>query len=451
MDFRLKRGYNIRVLGEAKPEIEQAAYPGRVALKPNDFIGLKARIAVDVGDRVRIGTPLFHERNDEKIVFTSPASGRVIEIRRGEKRVIQGIVVETDGKRTRDKLGLTRGKLSSTSRDSIIEILLKTGLFPCIRQRPFAKIANPADEPRDIFISAMDTGPLSADPNLIVRGNEDYFQRGLDVMSHLTRGRIHLSVNGNRGDNSPAFVNAKGAEFHRFTGPHPAGTVGVQIHHIAPVRGARDIVWYSSVQSVILIGKLFTTGELSPEITLAVAGSSATKRSYFQSVIGASADSIVGRNMEDGPVRYISGNLLTGTNIGSDGFLGFYDNLITLIPEAENSEFLGWIRPGLRQESRSWSYLSRLFPAGRFMIDTNRNGSERPFVATGLYERVLPMDILPLHLLKSILAEDVEEMEGLGIYEVAEEDFALCEYICPSKVSVQEIIRRGLDLMEREG
>ena len=451
MDFKLKRGYNIRVEGEAKPEIEEAAYPGRIALKPADFIGLKAMLAVDAGDQVRIGTPLFKDRNDDKIVFTSPASGRVAEIRRGEKRVIQSVIVETDGKRSRDKLGLSRGKLSSTSRNSIIEILLKTGLFPCIRQRPFARMANPADEPRDIFISAMDTGPLSADPNLIVRGNEKYFQRGLDVMTHLTGGSIHLSVDGSRGDNSPAFMNANGVELHRFFGPHPAGTVGVQIHHIAPVRAARDIVWYCSVQSVILIGKLFATGELSPEITLAVAGSSATKRSYFRSVIGASADSIVGRNVEKGPVRYISGDLLTGTNIGSDGFLGFYDNLITLIPEAEKSEFLGWLRPGLRQESRSWSYLSRLFPAWRFIIDTNRNGSVRPFVATGLYESVLPMDILPLHLLKSILAEDVEEMEGLGIYEVAEEDFALCEYICPSKVSVQEIIRRGLDLMEREG
>jgi Na+-transporting NADH:ubiquinone oxidoreductase subunit A len=451
MDFKLKRGYNIRVMGEAGPEIEEAAYPGRVALKPNDFIGLKARLAVDVGDRVRIGTPLFHDRNDENIVFTSPDSGRVVEIRRGEKRVIQAVVVETDGKRSRDKLDLSRRKLSSASRDSIIEILLKTGLFPCIRQRPFAKIANPSDEPRDIFISAMDTGPLSADPNLIVRGNEEFFQRGLDVISHLTSGRVHLSVDGSRGDNSPAFVNAKGVELHRFIGPHPAGTIGVQIHHIAPVRGARDIVWYCSVQSVILIGRLFTAGDLSPEITLAVAGSSATKRSYFRSVIGASADSIIGRHVAEGPVRYISGDLLTGSNIGSDGFLGFYDNLITLIPEAENSEFLGWIMPGLRRESRSWSYLSRLFPAWRFMIDTNRNGSVRPFVATGLYEKVLPMDILPLHLLKSILAEDVEEMEGLGIYEVAEEEFALCEYICPSKISIQEIIRRGLDLMEREG
>jgi Na+-transporting NADH:ubiquinone oxidoreductase subunit A len=451
MDFRIKRGYNIRVLGETEPEVEQAAYPGRIALKPNDFIGLKARLSVDVGDRVRIGTPLFHDRNDENIVFTSPASGRVVEIRRGEKRVIQAVVVETDGKRSRDKLDLSRRKLSSASRDSIIEILLNTGLFPCIRQRPFAKIANPSDEPRDIFVSAMNTGPLAADPNLIVRGNERFFQRGLDVILKLTSGRVHLSVDGSRGDNSPAFVNAQGVELHRFIGPHPAGTIGVQIHHIAPIRGARDIVWYCSVQSVILIGKLFTTGELSPEITLAVAGTSATKRKYFQSIIGVSADSIIGRHVTDGPVRYISGDLLTGSNIGSDGFLGFYDNLITLIPEAENSEFLGWIRLGLRRESRSWSYLSRLFPAWRFMIDTNRNGSVRPFVATGLYEKVLPMDILPLHLLKSILAEDVEEMEGLGIYEVAEEEFALCEYICPSKISVQEIIRHGLDLMEREG
>ncbi len=451
MDFRLKRGYNIRVMGEAKPDIEQAAYPGRVALQPGNFIGLKAKLAVDVGDQVRIGTTLFHDRNDKKIVFTSPASGRVVEIRRGERRAIQAVIVETDGKRSRDKLGFTPRKLSSSSRDSIIEILLATGLFPCIRQRPFAKMANLSDMPRDIFISAMNTGPLSADPNIIVRENEKFFQRGLDVISKLTSGRIHLSIDGSRDDNSPAFVNAKGVDLHRFTGPHPAGAVGVQIHHIAPVRGARDIVWYCSVQSVILIGKFFATGEISPEITLAVAGTSAMKRSYFQSVVGASADSIVGRHVADGSVRYISGDLLTGSNIGSDGFLGFYDNLITLIPEAENSEFFGWIRPGLRRESRSWSYLSRLFPAWRFMIDTNRNGSVRPFVATGLYEKVLPMDILPLHLLKSILAEDIEEMEGLGIYEVAEEDFALCEYICPSKISIQEIIRRGLDLMEREG
>ncbi len=456
-EINLKRGFNINLVGETDKEIIETSYPTTVAIKPTDFVGIKPKLYVAEGDKVKIGTPLFYSKNDERIKFTSPASGVVKAIIRGKRRVLEKIIIETDGKKTAERLTVPKG--SALKREKIIDVLLRTGLFPLFIQRPFAIIANPDDEPRDIFISAMNTAPLSPDPNFIVQGEEKAFQKGLDILKKLTSGKVHLTIDGSRSDNSKAFTNAKNIELHKFTGPHPAGNVGVQIHHIAPIKRRDDIVWTCSVQGVILIGRLFEKGKLSPEIVVAVAGSMANDRKYFKTILGASiiTCSCAGeKHIEDlvefTNVRYISGDVLSGKMIDRDSYIGFYDNLITIIPERDKYEFLGWIKPGFNKASRSRSFLSGLFGNNRKFVQTTAlNGGHRPFVVSGIYEGVLPMDILPVYLVKSILAGDIEEMEGLGIYEVAPEDLALCEYIDPSKNNIQQIVRHGLDLIFREG
>jgi Na+-transporting NADH:ubiquinone oxidoreductase subunit A len=456
-EIKLKRGYNIRLIGEADKEKVDIPYPDKIAIKPGDFTGIKPKLCVEAGDKVKIGSPLFYHKYDERIKFTSTVSGKVLDIIRGDRRVIEAVVVQPDGKKEYEKLSVPKVKLS---RDKIIEVLLESGLFPCFIQRPFAKTASPDDTPRDIFISAMDTAPLAADWNFIVEGEEDVFQAGLDVIKELTTGKVHLTIDGKRKDVSKAFANAKGVEIHKFSGPHPAGNVGIHIHHIAPVRNRNDIVWTCSVQSVLLIGRLFKTGRLSPEITVAVAGSFAKARKYYRTILGTSASSCHCTNDMDmgdyrteyGNVRYISGNVLTGKKIEHDGFVGFFDNLITIIPERERWEFLGWLRPGLNKASFYRTFFSKLLGSGHKFIQTTAvNGGDRPFIITGSFEEVLPMDVFPVHLMKSIIIEDIEQMEGLGIYELAEEDVALCEYIDPSKNNFQEILRSGLDLIEKEG
>lgn len=455
-EVNLKQGYEINLEGETEKVVVDAPYPSLVAIKPTDFVGLKPKLAVAEGDKVKIGTTLFFNKKNERVKFTSPASGVVKQIVRGARRAIQAVIVETDNKKTKARLKIPK---STASRDNLIDALLISGLFPFFVQRPFAIIANPDDTPRDIFISTMDTAPLAPDCNVVVKGQEKNFQTGLNVLKKLTSGKVHLSVNGSRSDLSKAFVNAKNAEIHKFTGPHPAGNVGVQIHHIDPVKSRDDVVWTCSVKGVILIGKLFAAGSLSPETIVAVAGSSARDRRYFNTILGASAvschcadDMHIDERVDYSNIRYISGNVLTGTKIEHEGFIGYYNNLVSIIPEREDHELFGWISPGFDKASRSFSFAASFLKRGKkFIQNTGINGGHRAFIVSEIYKKVFPMDIFPLFLIKSILVNDIEEMEGLGIFEVAEEDFALCEYIDPSKNKIQDIVRQGLNLAESEG
>ena len=439
--IKLRRGYDIKLAGDSEKNIKQTSFPKKVALKPTDFQGFKPKLMVEKGDNVKIGTPLAFDKNNERIKIISHVSGKVSEIIRGERRVIEAIVIEPDTKQIQVEFDV-----KTLNKAAVTEVLIKTGLFLNLTQRPFNKTANPADLPRDIFISAMDTSPLAAEDNIILKGNENSFQKGIDVLSHLTSGKVNLSFK----PEDKAFAEFNNCEKHSFIGPHPAGNVGVQIHHISPIKNASDIVWSCSVQSVILIGKLYKTGKLNSEIIVKVAGSSAENKSYYKTVIGAEISSFIGERKENS--RIISGNVLTGNKIDQSGFIGFKDNLITIIPEAVEPEFLGWLNPGFTKRSWWGTYASAILsPRKKHKADTNIGGGERSLVINDIYEDVLPMDVLPAYLIKSILAEDVEEMEALGIYEVAEEDFALCEYICPSKTEFQQIIRKGLNLIEKEG
>jgi Na+-transporting NADH:ubiquinone oxidoreductase subunit A len=284
--------------------------------------------------------------------------------------------------------------------------------------------------------------------DLVVKGNSEDFQAGIDTLAKLTSGAIHLSLNADYPADD-VFTKAKNVELHYFHGPHPAGNPGIQIHHIKPVNKG-EVVWYVGPQEVIMIGRLFRKGIYDALKVVALTGSEVKRPVYYKVIGGASIEPLVRNNITPGNHRYISGNVLTGSGIKSNGHLGFYDNQVTVIPEGDHYEFLGWMMPGFKKFSASRTFLSWLFPNRNYTSDTNYNGSQRAFVMTGEYERVLPMNIYPVHLLKAILAEDIERMENLGIYEVAEEDFALCEYVCTSKIEVQELVRQGIDLMIKE-
>ncbi|NTW25719.1 MAG: Na(+)-translocating NADH-quinone reductase subunit A [Lentimicrobium sp.] len=440
----LNKGLNIRLKGEAEKNLRESTSL-HFALKPTDFIGVFPRMLVKEGDTVKAGTPLFIDKYRENICFTSPVSGTVAEIKRGDKRVLLEVRIETDGKNSQENFG--SADPAKLSKSEITEKLLKSGLWSLIRQRPYGIIANPEQTPKAIHISAFDTAPLAPDYDFIVSGKGDSFQAGLDALAKLTNGKVHLNVSANT--SAKEFLDSRNVEITTFKGPHPAGNVGIQIHHIDPINKG-DVVWFAGVQDVITIGNLFRQGVYNPEIIVALAGSEVKKTAYFKTRRGACISKIVEGNVKEGTVRYISGNVLTGSTIRHDSFIGFYDSMISIIPEGNYHEFLGWALPGLDKLSFSRSFFSWLTPSKQYKVDTNLHGGERALVMTGKFEEVFPMDILPMQLIKASLAEDIELMEKLGIYEIEPEDMALCEFIDTSKTEIQSIIRNGLELVRKE-
>ncbi len=444
--IRLRKGLNIKLAGKAEkillPEVAVTRYGVRFA----DFPGLVARLEVQEGDRVMAGSVLFHDKASPEVKYVSPVSGVVKEIIRGDKRVLTEVVIEQEGT---ERIDFGKADPLSLTREQVTEKLLKSGLWPVLRQRPYHIVAKPGVVPRDIFISAFDTAPLAPDLDFAMANSHGgHLQAGINALSRLTDGKIHISQDA-EGSRVAEIKNLKNAEFHRFTGPHPAGNVGVQIHHIAPVSKG-EVVWTLDIQDVVAIGRLFDTGFHDREKIIALAGAGALHRKYHRIRPGASVSGILRGNTGEGSLRVISGNVLTGKKISPDGSFGFYDNMVTVIPEGDYHEFFGWATPGLKKFSYWRTFFSKLIPAREYQMDTNLHGGNRAFVVTGHYENVLPMDIYPVHLVKAIMAGDIEMMENLGIYEVAEEDFALCEYIDPSKTEIQEIIRSGINLMIKE-
>ncbi len=453
INVRLKKGFNLNLYGETEELIVDAPVPELVGILPSEFIGCKPGLIVSKGDKVKLGSVLFYDKNNPVVKFTSPVSGKIEEIIRGDRRRLEAIVIRTDGNR-RKNFSIPSGEIKKEQRDTVLNLLFESGLFPYLIQRPFGRIAVPEKLPRDIFVSAMNTAPLAPDSEIIVSGREEYFQKGLDVLSILTDGRVYLVIDGKKDDVLPVFLKAQSVELCRFSGPHPAGNCGVHIHHIKPIMGRHDTVWTCSVEGVIQIGHLFCDAKISSETIIAVAGSAAKGRAYYRTTRGAQISSFVNPVKYEQKTRFISGDVLTGRRSCYDGFAGFYNNLVTVIPEPDEDrfEFLGWAEPGFGKFSRSMTYLSNYIRFGnKFTQKASLNGSRRAFIATGIYEKVLPMDLFPVFLLKSIEGGDVGEIEGLGIYDVIEEDIALCEYIDPSKNSMQQMLRKGLDLVEKEG
>lgn len=441
---KLRKGFDIKLVGKASTEIADFAQAQTFAIKPTDFIGLqRPKVLVNEGDTVKAGTPILIDKALDQVIYASPVSGEIVEVKRGDKRKLLEIKILADSK----IIHADFGKLDlSQDRDALASKLASSGVWPNIIQRPFGIVANPADNPKGIFISAFDTNPLAADYSFTLQGDEKYFQAGIDVLTKLTTGKVHVNVDGSKPTPS-VYASVKNAQVNKFSGPHPAGNVGIQIHHLDPINKG-DIVWTVSPFGVVQIGKLLLEGIYDASKIIALTGSELTKTGYVKTYLGANVTPFVKGNLNSGHVRVISGNVLTGEKINLDGFLGFYHNQITVIPEGDYEEFLGWVKPTTSKLSfhKAIGMLSFL-NKGEFKVDTNTHGEERPFVVTGVFEKVLPMDILPTYLFKAIVTEDFDEMEELGLYEVIEEDVAICEFVDPSKNEIQDLVRHGIELL----
>ncbi len=445
--IKLKKGLDILLEGEAKRELTRLPLVHAYALKPEDFPGVTPKLLVRVDDEVKVGTPLFFDKYRPQILFTSPVSGKVSAIVRGEKRKILEVVITPEAEQVYETFDVPA--IEATDREQIKSLMLKAGLWPMIIQRPFGIVANPQDTPKSIFISGFDSAPLAPDMNFVLENEAENLETGFALLGKLTDGKVYLGL---KNGTSGVLNQVKNAEIRLFEGPHPAGNVGVQIHHIDPINKG-DVVWTVDVQHVAMIGRFFRTGRVDMSKIVALTGSETAQPRYFSVITGLPINSIVRQKelrSQTEKVRIISGNVLTGRRVEPEGYLGFYSNQVTVIPEGDTYEFLGWGMPRLNKFSVSRSYFSWLSPKKHYRLDTNMNGGVRAYVVTGLYDKYLPMDIYPLYLLKAILAGDIDKMENLGIYEVIEEDFALCEFVDPSKTEMQAIIRQGIDLMIKE-
>ena len=443
---RLSRGLNINLLGDADKVYASVKNHEIYALKPTDFHGLTPKLTVKVGDSVLAGSIIFFDKYNEKIKFCSPVSGTIQDIVRGDKRRILEVIIKSNSEF--EYVSHSPANPKDLSREQIIDHMLEKGVWPFIRQKPYDIIANPSDMPKSIFISAFKSGPLAIDNDFALYGMDELFQKGLDIISKLTNGKTHLNLDGNT-NSSKVFSDAKGVELNSFSGPHPAGNVGIQIHHLDPINKG-DIVWYLEPQDIIVIARLFTQGKYDVSRIISLCGSEVSKPRYYRTISGSCVANLISDNVKRENNRIICGDVLSGKKIDKNGYLGFYDTQITVIQEGNEQEFLGWALPGINKFSMSKSYFSWLFPTRKYNIDTNMRGEERAYVVTGQYEKVLPMDIFPQQLVKAIMIEDIDLMEKLGLYEVGPEDFALCEFVCTSKIEVQSLIRHGLDILRKE-
>ncbi len=448
---RLRKGLDIKIIGSAAKQLDGEHRPASYALKPTDFIGMAPipKVIPNEGDSVQVGDHIFFDKTRPEVFYTAPVSGTIARIERGDKRAITAVVIEADAELrfrefpVEDPAGMER--------ETIIQRMLDAGAWPFVRQRPFNTVAIPTDTPKAIHVSGFDSAPLGVDYNFILQGREKSFQRGLDVLRKLSGGKVHLNLSA-RNKPVDALNQATGVQINWFDGPHPAGNVGIQIHHVDPINKG-DVVWFVRPQDVLVIGKLFHEGRFDPERTIAVAGPEVTRPRYIRTRLGAHVAGLLDGRLRQEHVRAISGNVLTGTQVDRKaGFLGFYDDLLSVIAEGDQPEMFGWLLPSYPRPSASNTYPIILndAPEEGFRVNTSTHGEERAFVMTGQYEKVLPMDLYPVALLKAIMARDFELMEGLGIYEVDTEDMALCEFVCTSKIDVQEILREGLEFVRSQ-
>ena len=446
--IKIKKGLDIKMNGQAEKIYVKSPRAKTYAIKPADWHGLTPKIIPKLCDQVKVGTPVFYDKYNPDIKFTSPVSGILLSINRGDRRRIVEVVVEDDGKDTPESF--LQGDPESLKREQIVENLLNSGLWTMIRRRPYTVVARPHEQPKSIFISAFDTAPLAPDFDFLLKDMEEDFQWGVNVLKQLTEGKVYLNLDG-RYPSVRTLASTQGVEINRFKGPHPAGIVGIQIHKLDPINKG-DVVWTVQPQDVVAIGRLFKTGKYDPSVVVALTGARVEKPVYFKTIRGTSVAPLLEKQLKEGESRVISGNVLNGRQIDpAEGHVGFFDSQLTVLPEGNYFEMFGWILPGFKKLSVSRSFASTwLTPNKKFDLDTNYHGGERAFVMTGEYEKVLPMDIYPMQLLKAILVNDIDKMEQLGIYEVDEDDLALCEFVCTSKTPVTKILRDGLRSLRKE-
>lgn len=445
-DIRIKKGLNINLVGAPEQTTSKAVLSNVYALNLEDFHGITPKMLLKVGAEVKAGEPLFYNKKKENMLFVSPVSGELIEIVRGARRRILTLKILAD----KEQEYVSHEKLDPAKADAgaVRELLLKSGCWPFIKQRPYDVVANPDSVPKSIFISGYTTAPLAAETDYVLRGKEKEVQAAITALGKMTPGQVHVSV-GNTA--TTPFSKIDGITLHKVSGPHPAGLVGTQINKIDPINKG-ETVWTIAPHDLIIIGELLLTGKFNAERTIALSGSVVKNPKYYTTKIGTEiATFLYASGVNEKNFRLINGDVLTGKKVKPDGYLGFYNNTVTAIPEGDDYEFFGWNKPVFNKISPTRALtFSWLQPNKKYDLDTNTNGEHRAFVVTGQYEKVFPMDIYPLQLLKACMVKDLDEMEQLGLYEVAPEDFSLTEFICISKQPHQKIIREGLDLLQEE-
>ena len=438
----IKKGHDIRIAGIPSKDVLSIPGSDTVAISPKTFRGVKPKRMVSEGDRVQIGSPLFFDKTKPDVKWASPANGTVQTIQFGARHVIEKIEIKIEGTDSISGQSFSFDQLASSDRPTILNRILETNLFPLIRQRPFNKVANPKDSPRDIFISAVNTAPLSVDLRTVIESEKEAFQAGITALSKLTDGRVFVT--------SRNVIELQNAEVQTISGPHPAGNVGIQIHHSKPIK-PHDIIWTVDAQHVITLGKLFLTGSYQPNVVVSVGGSGATNPQTVFAKVGANIGSLITNQDMDEPARLVSGDILTGHTVEKDNFLGFYDSSVSIILDSVDRPFMGMLALGSNESKYSLTNSFLTFGEKLFNFNTAQNGELRAMVPINAWEKVLPMDVYPNALYRAILAQDIEEMEQLGMWECDDEDFALCTFACPSKIDVGAVIREGLNLLEVEG
>lgn len=444
--IKLKKGYDIKLVGKSQKSNLDIQSARLYALKPTDFKSLVPRMIVEEGNEVKAGDPIFHDKADESVIFASPVSGEIAEVVRGAKRKILEIRILADAENSFKDFG--KMNPNSSNAEDIKNRLLESGCWTLIRQRPFNRVPQTSETPKNIFISAFDSAPYAADVDYLIEGEQANIQTAVDTLSKLTEGKVYVGLSVAQKGKS-LFEGIKNVEITYFDGPHPAGNVGIQIHHTAPIN-KDEVVWTVSPQNLITIGRLFNDGIYNTSRKFALAGAEAKKTGYFTAYIGMQVSNAIESNLSNENSRIISGNPLTGDNIGREGFIGTFHNTVSVIEEGEEPEFMGWLFPSYKRPSLSRTFTSFMHPSAEYKVNTNMHGEERAFVMTGEYEKVLPMDVYPLQLIKACYTFDLDNMEALGIYEVVEEDIALCEFICTSKMPLQQILREGIEFLEKE-
>jgi len=446
--FKIKKGLDLPLAGEPEQRICNCVPPKSVALVGYDYVGLKPTLAVKVGDRVKLGQVLFTDKKTPGVKYTAPGCGRVSSINRGPKRVFESIVIELDGDEEVTFPSYTTEQLTLLNREAVVEQLVESGLWTALRARPFGKVPQPGTSAHSIFITAMDTRPHAPSIEKIVRGNEEDFINGILAVSKLTDGRVYLCKK--TGTVIPT-ADLDRLSVEEFSGPHPAGNAGTHIHFLDPVHRNKT-VWYIGAQDIMAIGRLFTTGRIPVNRVIAMSGPVVKEPRLIKTRLGASIDDMVHGELHDNDNRVISGSVLDGrTSAGAVKYLGRYHQQISVVEEGRQRRFLGWLAPGWDLFSLKNIVFSKLVPGKRFRFTTALNGGVRAIMPIGCYEKVMPLDILPVFLLRALAIDDIEEAEKLGCLELEEEDLALCTFASPAKIDYGPVLRRNLTIIEKEG
>lgn len=445
----IRRGLDLPISGAPAQQIEQAPVTRTVGLIAGDFIGMKPTMLVQEGDRVALGQPVFEDKKTAGVLYTAPACGRVQSINRGAKRSFQSLVIEVDGTEQVSTADISRRNPSELTRQEVVELLVSSGLWTSLRTRPYSRVPSPEGHPHSLFVQAIDTNPLAPNPAVVIDEKAPSFERGLAVLRHLTKGALFVcSAPGVKlpGTSLPGVTHAE------FDGPHPAGLPGTHIHLLDPV-GPNKSVWHINYQDVIAIGELALTNRLSTERVISLAGPQVEKPRLLRTRCGASLEDLCQGQLKSGENRVISGSVLSGRALEPKAaHLGRYHLQVSVIREGREREFLGWQKPGFDKFS-----VKRVFASGfaadgrRFGFTTNRNGSSRAMVPIGMYEQVMPLDILPTFLLRSLIIGDTDQAQALGALELDEEDLALCTFVCPGKYNYGPLLRKNLSMIEKEG